>query len=222
MVLGAIVDPSNAAPKPTKGKKTVEETYQKLTQHEHILQRPDTYVGSIEVNTHEMWCMDPDEGRMKQQKMSYVPGLYKIFDEILVNAADNKQRDSTMNELKVDIDRETGRISVYNNGKGIPVVVHKEHGIYVPELIFGASRPPVLVRPSRPQCNASAPLPHRLTTCAGHLLTSSNYDDSQKKVTGGRNGYGAPPPHWRPLACASPPRSSDHRRGCGWRRCQVG
>jgi hypothetical protein len=159
MVLATIADPSNAAPKPAKGKKTVEETYQKLTQHEHILQRPDTYVGSIEVNTHEMWCMDPDEGRMKQQKMSYVPGLYKIFDEILVNAADNKQRDSAMNELKVDIDRDTGRISVYNNGKGIPVVVHKEHGIYVPELIFGASRPPVLARPSRPRCTASAPRP---------------------------------------------------------------
>ena len=132
---------------------------------------------------------------MKQQKMSYVPGLYKIFDEILVNAADNKQRDSSMNELKVDIDRDACRISVYNNGKGIPVVVHKEHGIYVPELIFGASRPPVLARPPHPRRNAAAPSPHRPPPCAGHLLTSSNYDDSQKKVTGGRNGYGAPPSH---------------------------
>ena len=162
MVLGVIADPSNAAPKPpAKGKKTVEETYQKLTQHEHILQRPDTYVGSIEVNTHEMWCMDPEEGRMKQQKMSFVPGLYKIFDEILVNATDNKVRDPTMVTLRVDIDQEAGCIRVYNDGNGIPVEMHKEEGVYVPELIFG------------------------------HLLTSSNYNDAEKKVTGGRNGYGA-------------------------------
>lgn len=141
MVLGEITDPTNAT-KPAKPKsgKTVEQTYQKLTQHEHILQRPDTYVGSIEVNQSDMWTMDAEEGKMKQRKMSYVPGLYKIFDEIMVNAADNKQRDPTMNEIKVDIDRDSGRISVYNNGKGIPVVIHKEHGIYVPELIFGALR----------------------------------------------------------------------------------
>ncbi len=69
--------------------------------------------------------------------------------------------DKGMNQIKVNIDRKKNSISVWNNGKGIPVVVHKEHGIYVPELVFG------------------------------HLLTSSNYDDSIKKITGGRNGFGA-------------------------------
>jgi DNA topoisomerase-2 len=87
--------------------------------------------------------------------------LYKIFDEILVNAADNKQRDASMDALKVTIDAESNTISVYNNGAGLPVEIHAEEGVYVPELVFG------------------------------HLLTSSNYDDSQKKTTGGRNGYGA-------------------------------
>lgn len=90
-----------------------------------------------------------------------VPGLYKIFDEIIVNACDNKQRDKTMNTLKVDINVEKGEISVWNNGKGIPIALHKEHNVYVPELIFG------------------------------HLLTGSNFDDKKKKTTGGRNGYGA-------------------------------
>lgn len=170
----------------------IEDEYQKLTQREHILKRPDTYVGSVEAETRKEWVMVEAAGRMEQRDLTVAPALYKIFDEILVNAADNKQRDSSMNELKVDIDRDAGRISVYNNGKGIPVVVHKEHGIYVPELIFGASRPPVLARPPRPRRNAAAPSPHRPPPCAGHLLTSSNYDDSQKKVTGGRNGYGAP------------------------------
>ena len=95
------------------------------------------------------------------REIQFVPGLYKIFDEILVNAADNYQRDRKMNLLKVNINSETNTISIWNNGKGIPVQIHKEYNIYVPELIFG------------------------------HLLTSSNYDDTMKKVTGGRNGYGA-------------------------------
>jgi len=54
-----------------------------------------------------------------------------------VNAADNKQRDPNMNRLEVEIDPETNTISVMNNGKGIPVVEHKEHNCYVPTLIFG-------------------------------------------------------------------------------------
>lgn len=66
-----------------------------------------------------------------------------------------------MNLLRVNINRKNGEISVMNNGKGIPVQIHKEYDIYVPDLIFG------------------------------HLLTSSNYNDEEKKVTGGRNGYGA-------------------------------
>ena len=62
---------------------------------------------------------------MEMREVSYVPGLYKIFDEILVNAADNKQRDKNMDTIKVVIDRERGRISVYNNGRGIPVEIHE-------------------------------------------------------------------------------------------------
>lgn len=79
-------------------------------------------------------------------------GLYKIFDEILVNAADNKQRDPKMDMIKIDINQEENLISVWNNGKGIPVVMHKEEKMYVPTMIFG------------------------------HLLTSSNYNDDEDKV----------------------------------------
>ena len=58
------------------------------------------------------------------REVSFVPGLYKIFDEILVNAADNKQRDKNMDTIKVTVDREKGEISVYNNGRGIPIEIH--------------------------------------------------------------------------------------------------
>uniref|UniRef100_A0A674NEG3 DNA topoisomerase 2 n=1 Tax=Takifugu rubripes TaxID=31033 RepID=A0A674NEG3_TAKRU len=141
-------------------KLSVERVYQKKTQLEHILLRPDTYIGSVEPVTQQMWVFDEDVG-MNQREISYVPGLYKIFDEILVNAADNKQRDKNMTAIKISIDPESNTISIWNNGKGIPVVEHKDEKMYVPALIFG------------------------------HLLTSSNYDDEEKKVTGGRNGYGA-------------------------------
>jgi DNA topoisomerase-2 len=161
----SVLAPSNAMDKAPSGKaaaaRTVEQTYQKLTQLEHILLRPDTYIGSVEAVTQPMWVYDKASKRMQQRTLTYVPGLYKIFDEIMVNAADNKQRDRSMDTLKVDINREKGTIAIYNNGQGIPVELHKEHGCYVPELVFG------------------------------HLLTSSNYDDDEAKVTGGRNGYGA-------------------------------
>nr|NVI79283.1 topoisomerase 2 [Cucujiformia] len=78
-----------------------------------------------------------------------------------VNAADNKQRDKKMDTIKIEIEPENNKISVYNNGKGIDIAMHKVEKVYVPTLIFG------------------------------HLLTGANFDDDEKKVVGGRNGYGA-------------------------------
>ncbi|XP_057683180.1 DNA topoisomerase 2-beta isoform X2 [Corythoichthys intestinalis] len=157
---GVSVNMEGAKKEKSSSKLSVERVYQKKTQLEHILLRPDTYIGSVEPITQVMWVFDEEVG-MNQREITYVPGLYKIFDEILVNAADNKQRDKNMNAIKINVDPESNTISVWNNGKGIPVVEHKDEKMYVPALIFG------------------------------HLLTSSNYDDEEKKVTGGRNGYGA-------------------------------
>lgn len=141
--------------------KTIEETYKKVDSLEHVLLRPDMYVGSIEASKEKMWVFDAETTQFVQKEIEFIPALYKIYDEILVNAADNKVRDPGQNMIKVDIDTENNKISVLNNGKGIPIEIHKEHGVYVPELIFG------------------------------HMMTSSNYDEAEKKTTGGRNGYGA-------------------------------
>lgn len=152
---------SGGASQPVKKKPTIEKLYQKKSQLEHILLRPDTYIGSVEHVTENMWVFDDESGTMVLKQIEYVPGLFKIFDEVLVNAADNKQRDKSMDCIKIDINVETSTISVWNNGQGIPVVMHKDENMYVPTMIFG------------------------------HLLTSSNYNDEEEKVTGGRNGYGA-------------------------------
>jgi len=160
--------------------KAIEEIYQRMTPIEHILHRPDTYVGSLESTAIDAWIYDSSSEKMKKTNkggsvseqedsttaagFTYVPGLYKIFDEILVNAADNIQRDKKgTTTIRVNIDPKENKISIYNNGKGIPVKIHKKEGVYVPELVFGT------------------------------LLTSSNFNDSKEleKVTGGRNGYGA-------------------------------
>ncbi|KAL6650885.1 hypothetical protein ACP70R_009810 [Stipagrostis hirtigluma subsp. patula] len=106
------------------------------TLRKHILQRPDAYVGSVEKRTRTLWVY---EGfAMARRAVTYVPELYKIFDEILVHAATNKQRDPAMDALYVDIDAAECRVSVFHNGDGVPVVeVHDEDGVYLPELVFG-------------------------------------------------------------------------------------
>jgi DNA topoisomerase-2 len=83
--------------------KAIEDIYQKKTQLEHILLRPDTYIGSTEKQQQPLWVHDGE--RMTYKAITYAPGLFKIFDEILVNAADNKVRDPSMDTVKVDIDK---------------------------------------------------------------------------------------------------------------------
>ena len=141
-------------------KKSIEETYKKLSQREHVLERPGMYIGDIKKNTEELWVFDKEQNKMIKKFVEYSPGFIKIFDEILTNAMDHAVRDSTLNSIKVDYNITTGEISVWNNGKGIPVIEHKEHKLYVPELIFG------------------------------HLLSGSNYDDSQQRTGAGTNGVG--------------------------------
>lgn len=144
--------------------------YQKLDHREHVLKRPNMYIGSIDKDICSTWVFDDTKAKMTKKELSYVPGLYKIFDEILVNAIDHVVRlksykeDKTVNlvkNIKITIDKESGYIEVYNDGDGIEVEKHPEHGIYIPELIFG------------------------------HLLTSANYDDTEEKTIGGQNGLGS-------------------------------
>jgi len=139
----------------------VEKKYQKFTQKEHILKKPGMWVGCIELTEEEMWIYDDDEEKMTFKKISYVPGLFKIFDEVLVNASDQTKREKDCKCIKVDIDQTNGEIVVWNDGPGIPVIKHSKHDVMIPEMIFG------------------------------HLLTSSNYDEKEKRTWGGTNGLGA-------------------------------
>lgn len=140
---------------------TVEEQYTKLSQHDHILKRPGMYIGSTSSDKITMYVFDDDINAIVKKDVKVVLGLYKIFDEILVNAADNTVRDAKCNRIDVNINQEEGTIEVKNNGVSVPVEFHKDEKMYVPEMIFGT------------------------------LLTSGNYNDDEERVVGGQNGLGA-------------------------------
>jgi DNA topoisomerase-2 len=107
--------------------------YQKLDQRAHVLLRPGMYIGSVDRQASEMWVWR--EGGMRLREVCYSPGLSQIFLEVLTNAVDHSLR-SKVSEIRVDIDRVSGEISVWNDGDGIDCSMTSE-GVFGPELIFG-------------------------------------------------------------------------------------
>lgn len=149
----------------------IEDKYKKYELREHIYNIPDTYVGSINPTTMDIYIYNDISKKMEVKNITYVPGLLKIFDEVIVNAMDhsvrlfieekNGKKDvKHVKNIKVTVDKNTGFISVYNDGNGIDVVKHEELKIYIPELITGT------------------------------LLTSTNYNHQEEKIIGGKGGYG--------------------------------
>lgn len=138
---------------------SIESKYQKIDPIEHILKRPGMYIGGVDEIENLMWVLE--DNSIIEKIIKFVPGLYKIFDEIIVNAYDQTVTDETLSTIKVNIDIKDNQITVYNDGRGIDVVIHKEYGIYVPELIFG------------------------------ELLTSTHFDEDTVRITGGLHGLGA-------------------------------
>ena len=146
-------------------KKTVEQKYQSMTERDHILLRPGMWVGSIKDETRECFGYNIDTGKMEYNDYTYVPAMLKLFDEILSNSCDEYRRKDNLGldtiNVVVDIRNPNKPVlSVEDNG-GIPVVMHKDAKVYVPEFIFG------------------------------RLRTSSNYDDTEDRNVIGTNGLGA-------------------------------
>jgi DNA topoisomerase-2 len=164
--------------------------YQKMTDREHILKKPDTYIGTIEPTETMEYIMDAPAvapatngdaaataaaaapALLTRRSITYIPGLYKLFDEGMVNmrdhvvrqaqaVADGKPDALPVTTLEVEIDPADGTIHMTNDGNGIDVAQHPEHKLWIPEMIFG------------------------------HLRTSTNYDENKKeKIVGGKNGFG--------------------------------
>jgi DNA topoisomerase-2 len=144
--------------------------YQQKTDKQHILDNPDTYIGSVEKIDSQQWILNDDNTKIFERNIEYVPGLFKLFDEGVVNARDHSVRmtqaiangqDNALPVTNIEITiEEDGTIIMLNDGNGIDVAEHPEHKIWIPELIFG------------------------------HLRTSTNYNKDEKKIVGGKNGFG--------------------------------
>jgi DNA topoisomerase-2 len=149
-------------------KEELSKKYQKKTDKEHILDKPDTYIGSIEYIDNENWVFDDATQKIVSRPIKYIPGLYKLFDEIIVNCRDHIIRviRSTIEDKKfvtaIDVTiQEDGTIIMENDGDGIDVVKHPEYDVWIPEMIFA------------------------------HLRSSTNYDKDEKLIGAGKNGLGS-------------------------------
>jgi DNA topoisomerase II len=133
--------------------------YKSLTQTQHVLKRPNVYIGSVSKTTTGMWLFKDD--KMVFEDTEYIPGLLKLFEEIIENALDHSLRkiQVPVTEIRIDI-TDDGIITVRNNGSGIPIELNSD-GIYIPESIFG------------------------------NLLTGSNYNDAEDRYLVGTNGLGS-------------------------------
>ena len=144
--------------------------YQKKTDKQHILDNPDTYIGSVELLDSNEFVHYQETQRIQKTAIQYNPGLYKLFDEGIVNCRDhvvrmqqaiNNNVENSLPVTYIDIGiSEDGIITMINDGNGIDIAEHPEYKVWIPELIFG------------------------------HLRTSTNYDKTEKKIVGGKNGFG--------------------------------
>jgi DNA topoisomerase-2 len=141
---------------------------QQKTDKQHILDNPDTYIGSVENVDADLWVMNETDDKIIEKNITYIPGLFKLFDEGIVNCRDHvvrmktrvdSQSDNALPVTHIDVSIEPdGTITMVNDGNGIDVA--QKDGIWIPELVFG------------------------------HLRTSTNYNKDEKKIVGGKNGFG--------------------------------
>jgi DNA topoisomerase-2 len=141
--------------------------YQRKTDRQHILDNPDTYIGSVENVDANMWVWNEETKKIQLKEIEYIPGLYKLFDEGIVNCRDHvirmiqssalDKKFVTSIEVGITVD---GTITMYNDGNGIDVAKHPEYDMWIPEMIFG------------------------------HLRTSTNYNKDEERIVGGKNGFG--------------------------------
>ena len=163
----------------------IADIYQKKTDKQHVLDNPDTYTGSMDKTEYDTYIYDEESSSILRKSLTIIPGLYKLFDEGIVNCRDHQVRMDAkitaaaaasseakteakdvvpvdvkpVSQISVSIS-EDGTITMSNDGNGIDVIEHPEHKLWIPEMIFA------------------------------HLRTSTNYNKQEKKIVGGKNGFG--------------------------------
>ena len=153
----------------TSASSDLAQRYQRKTDKQHVLDNPGMYIGSVELVNTNIWVFSGADEKILQKNITYIPALYKLFDEVIVNARDhvirmiqsNNTDKKLVTSIDITINETTGMITIANDGNGVDVVKHPTEGIWIPELIFA------------------------------NLRSSTNYDKNEKKVVGGSNGIGS-------------------------------
>jgi len=146
--------------------------YQQKTDKQHILDNPDTYIGSVEIVDSNLYIFSNFENakiNIVEKQIQYIPALFKLFDEGIVNCRDHairmeksikENQENCLPVTNIDVSIQEDTITMFNDGNGIDIAIHPETQVWIPEMIFG------------------------------HLRTSTNYDKTEKKIVGGKNGFG--------------------------------
>ena len=120
--------------------KKIEDKYKSMDQIDHCLARSGMYVGSVKEEESLSFIYSADDGKMVLKNINYTPALLKIVDEVISNSCDEFRRKDNLGLTKMTVClTKSGHVEVIDNG-GIPVVIHKVAGVYVPEFIFGEFR----------------------------------------------------------------------------------
>ncbi|NCP97731.1 hypothetical protein GW796_05755 [archaeon] len=127
---------------------------------EHCLLRAPMYIGSTSEEKISSYVYE--NGYIVQKDIPQIPGILKLYDEILTNAVDESIRTNFQyaNKIKVTFNKTEGSVTIEDNGRGLPIEKNIETGIYTPEQIYT------------------------------NLNAGSNFDDENKAMLAGMNGVG--------------------------------
>ena len=108
----------------------------------HVLDRPGMWIGDVEPAESVQYVASREGGEYKIVKRNTITSaaLLRIFVEVLSNAIDNvkesEDSDTPCTKIKVNIDKETGETSVWNDGQCIPIEKNNK-GAYIHSMVFG-------------------------------------------------------------------------------------
>jgi len=109
----------------------------KLSEREHIIQRPSMYIGAVDLTKSSEYIFA--DGKIQYKEIEYVPGLIKIINEIIDNSVDVAIKSNFKSSDTISVKMTANTVEVQDNGTGIPVSKNSD-GQTLAELAWGHAR----------------------------------------------------------------------------------